>query len=158
MPDDSAGDAMLPHIRPLPKPHRCLFVFSCLSGDASPVGSHASNLCTRPRRWLRARLRHRQPWSQTWAPAMDAKQVRPQPTLPCLARQGPPPKSRRRFLNAEPFAARNPATSDGGPAQPLPDSAHCAALVSKRWTMAPDRWIESPGACLRPRRRRPAHY
>jgi hypothetical protein len=32
---------------------------------------------------------------------------------------GPAPKFRRwRFLNAERFAARRPATSDGGPAEP----------------------------------------
>ncbi|USP79114.1 hypothetical protein yc1106_06388 [Curvularia clavata] len=75
-------------------------------------------------------------------PAMDAKQVRPQAqaatTLPGLA-QGPAPKFRRRFLNAEPFAARNAATSDCGPAQTVPDSAQRAASVSRRCIMAPDR-------------------
>ncbi|EUC31334.1 hypothetical protein COCCADRAFT_38529 [Bipolaris zeicola 26-R-13] len=146
MPDDSAGDAMLPPIRPLPKPHRYPFVFFLLVRRRKP-------------RWQRGlQSQHRYAVVSNMGPAMDAKQVRPQATLPCLARQGPAPKFRRRFLNAEPFVARNTATSDGGPAQTLPDSAHCAALVSKRWTMAPDKWIESTGARLRPRRRRPTHY
>jgi len=93
--------------------------------------------------------------SQTWAgPGMDSKQVRqpaqpPPPDRPCLARQGPAPKFRRRFLNAEPFAARSTATSDSGPAQTLPDSARRAALVSKCWIMAPGRWIESNASGLR---------
>ena len=86
---------------------------------------------------------------QTWAVrglkhglAMGCETGTP-PPLPWLARQGPAPKFRRGFLNAEPFAARSTATGDGGTCAGFARlSTACSALVSKRWSMAPDRWIQ----------------
>ncbi|KAF5846098.1 hypothetical protein GGP41_008544 [Bipolaris sorokiniana] len=124
MPDDSAGDAMLPPIRPFPKSHRCLFFFPACQAMQASLAERPPISVSCPPGWLRARLRHRCAVVSNMGPAMDAKQSH---LLPA-----------------------NTPTSDGGPAQTLPDSAHCAALVSKRWTMAPDKWIESTGARLRP--------